>query len=305
MAINTHLKIKNQPRSTEATHYQVIEKLKETSMELSLIHCGQEQCEALHFVQAKRDELILHFVFNGKGSLSVGEKHWNISAGQMFLMYPGTVYTYIADAKTPWSYAWIGFKGALADTILLHCGLSAKNPVGNFGEIETIKGYFNELLQTRGISFADDLKRHGILLNLFSYLAQTHAENSGITNSYQYSSNIYVNHAIEYISSFYANNITVASISEHVGVTRAHLNNCFQKEIGLSVQTFLIEYRLHQGARLLTATTDSVNKIAEKVGYHDPLAFSKAFKKKFGKSPKFYRNDAIITPQPGCDFHHS
>jgi len=43
----------------------------------------------------------------------------------------------------------------------------------------------------------------------------------------------------------------------------------------------------------LSSTTDSINEIAAKVGYPNPLAFSKAFKKKYKASPKFYRQNQL------------
>ena len=67
------------------------------------------------------------------------------------------------------------------------------------------------------------------------------------------------------------------------------LNNSFQKELGMSAQTFLIDYKMHKAASLLVSTSLSVKEIANNVGYEDQLVFSKAFKKKFGMSPKNYK----------------
>ena len=124
-------------------------------------------------------------------------------------------------------------------------------------------------------------------------LCENHTNRTKQNGGHDYSSNIYVNHAIEFISKFYSQSINVTSISEYIGITRAHLNNCFQKELGITVQSYLIDYRLHQASQLLSSTTDSINEIAAKVGYPDPLAFSKAFKKKYKASPKFYRQNQL------------
>lgn len=148
-------------------------------------------------------------------------------------------------------------------------------------------------MDARKLTFGNDLLRNGFLLELLGSLCENHTNRTKQNGGHDYSSNIYVNHAIEFISKFYSQSINVTSISEYIGITRAHLNNCFQKELGITVQSYLIDYRLHQASQLLSSTTDSINEIAAKVGYPDPLAFSKAFKKKYKASPKFYRQNQL------------
>lgn len=57
----------------------------------------------------------------------------------------------------------------------------------------------------------------------------------------------------------------------------------------MSIQKFLIDFRMHKAASLIAGTTDSIKEISKSVGYEDQLSFSKAFKKKFEMSPKNYR----------------
>lgn len=83
--------------------------------------------------------------------------------------------------------------------------------------------------------------------------------------------------------------IGVSDIADSIGITRSHLNHVFQQELNISIQNFLIDFRMHKSANLLVSTTLSIKEISNQVGYHDQLVFSKAFKKKFGVSPKSYR----------------
>ncbi len=283
----------NQVQFTDSAQFKCLEGLRETSMELSLLHCGKEECAPLHIVHGKRDEIIIHFIFDGKGTFSVGNRIWELGPGQMFILYPGITTTYISDAENPWRYGWIAFRGIHTDNILMHCGFSRENPVADFGDVNLASDFINRILDARQLSFGNDLKRNGLLLEFLGSLSEIHSLSTRAAAGHDYSSNIYVNHAMDYISRYYSENINVTSIAKYIGISRAHLNNCFQKEMGITVQAYLIDYRLHQASQLLSTTTDSINAIAAMVGYPDALAFSKAFKKHYGKSPKFYRQEQL------------
>ena len=49
---------------------------------------------------------------------------------------------------------------------------------------------------------------------------------------------------------------------------------------------------MEKAAELLTNTGMPINEVATKVGYPDPLAFSKKFKESYGMSPKAYRESS-------------
>ena len=95
--------------------------------------------------------------------------------------------------------------------------------------------------------------------------------------------------AIEYIKDMYQKGIGISDIADNIGISRAYLNSSFQKELGMSAQTFLIDYKMHKAASLLVSTSLSIKEVSNSVGYEDQLVFSKAFKKKFGMSPKTIR----------------
>ena len=47
---------------------------------------------------------------------------------------------------------------------------------------------------------------------------------------------------------------------------------------------------MHQAAYLLRDQNLAVKEVARSVGYRDPFAFSKLFKKHFGSTPSAYRH---------------
>ncbi|MDD7267850.1 MAG: AraC family transcriptional regulator [Lachnospiraceae bacterium] len=263
-----------------------------------LVHTGKEHCKEKHTYTGSRTEYIIHFVLSGKGSYSVNGRTWELSAGQMFIIYPGQVVIYRADEADPWVYAWIGFDGIKTEAIISRCGFSRTVLVRDYASPEELErkrqmilGHINAMLDAKQLTFANDLKRRASLMLLFADLIDDHdrrVEEDRVAR-YDYSANVYVEHAIDFIKCHYQESINVGEVAEHIGISRNYLNQVFQKELGVSIQKFLIDFRLHKAASLLLDTSNSVGDIGKWVGYGDQLAFSKAFKKKFGVSPKFFR----------------
>ena len=276
---------------TDSAHFHCLENLRETSLDLSLVHTGKEHCKPFHVFSGVREEYIIHFVLSGSGFYSANGNTYPLTGGQMFLIYPGTPVTYGADENDPWSYAWIGFNGIRTDNIIKECGFSKNKLVLPAPKQEDFMECINNILNHRLLTFSNDLYRESALLMLFSILIEHHTmlNSNGKSEKYSYSSAVYAESAMDYIKTMYKTTITVQDVADNLGISRAHLNQSFQKELGMSVQRFLIDYRMHKAANLLVSTSLSVKEISNSVGYDDQLIFPKKKKKKFGISPKNYK----------------
>lgn len=285
-------KTMNNVKYTDSTIFRCLENLRETSLDLSLIHTGREECERGHTYTGIREEYIIHFILSGTGTYSAGGTTWHLSQGQMFLIYPGETISYRADKTNPWTYAWIGFNGSRVSSILKHCGFSHNTLVlPSPGERQFME-YIELMLIHKTLTICNDLRREAYLLLLFSSLIDHHSSLShkGNTREYDYSTSVYVELAIDYIKSMYKTGINVSDIADKIGISRAYLNAAFHKELDMSISKFLMDFRMHRAANLLVSTNKSIKEISYQVGYSDQLAFSKAFKKKFEMSPRNYRN---------------
>ena len=276
---------------TNSSDFRCLEDLQESALDVALVHMGKEDCKPYHAFSGVRTEYIIHFVLSGSGFYSANGNTWPIKAGQMFLIYPDTPVVYCADRYTPWTYTWVGFHGLSADTLVKQCGFSKSSLILPTPANDEYLQCFEELLAHVSLTFSDRLYRQSLLLKLLATLVESHTrallENrQPLSNA---DSNAYVSRAIDYINELYMQDIRVTDIAQKVGVSRSHLNAAFQKELHLSIQRFLIDFRMHKAANLLVSTSLSVKEIAGHVGYNDQLVFSKAFKKKFGMSPKHYR----------------
>jgi AraC-like DNA-binding protein len=90
---------------------------------------------------------------------------------------------------------------------------------------------------------------------------------------------------------------TVANLASAVGVSRALLARRFHELVGLPPMAFLTSWRLALAADLIVDAGATVTSVARAVGYGSPFTFSTAFKRRYGASPRAYRERASAERQ--------
>jgi AraC family transcriptional regulator of arabinose operon len=78
-------------------------------------------------------------------------------------------------------------------------------------------------------------------------------------------------------------------MAEDMNMSQATLQRLSQKLYGKSPKQLVINIKMEQARLLLNNTNYPMKIIADKLDYSDEFVFSNAFKRKFGVSPKFFR----------------
>src|SRR4029079_6042233 len=76
-----------------------------------------------------------------------------------------------------------------------------------------------------------------------------------------------------------------------VGISRSALVERFSRYLSEPPTTYLTRWRLPLAAESLKAPSRGVADIAGDIGYESEAAFSRAFKREFGRPPGRYRSD--------------
>ena len=92
-----------------------------------------------------------------------------------------------------------------------------------------------------------------------------------------------------YIQKFYREKITLKDIAFSGAVGQSKCCKLFKKYIGVTPNTYLIQYRLHQSTWYLKNTDMTVTEIAQTVGFSGGSYYAEAFGKLCNKSPSEYR----------------
>lgn len=96
-----------------------------------------------------------------------------------------------------------------------------------------------------------------------------------------------VHRVIEFIMAEYARPITVTALCQLCGVSERTLQYRFREATGLSVQQYLMNYRLQQArAMLIRGEYRQVGEVARACGFHHTGRFAQYYRRLFGKSPR-------------------
>lgn len=91
---------------------------------------------------------------------------------------------------------------------------------------------------------------------------------------------------------------SLAAVARRAGVSESHLRARFRVAAGLSAGRYLRETRLRRAAEWLGEEGLSVKVAAERAGFRDIYAFSRAFKRALGVPPSEMRRAGTKTAQP-------
>jgi AraC-like DNA-binding protein/mannose-6-phosphate isomerase-like protein (cupin superfamily) len=260
-------------------------------LDLTVYHCGIEKCKPSHsFGPAIRDHFLIHYILEGQGTFYVDGNSHKLSVGQGFLICPNVKTYYEADHDKPWTYTWVGFNGVKAQAYLKEANLDRARPTFIFEDLTLIEGYFEAMRNTVEMKYGGELRLRGLLSIFLSELIERLG--NGNVEGCNYKDN-YIKKTVEYVEANYAREISISDIANYIGLNRNYFSSVIKSGLGITLQDFIIQFRVNKACELLKNLDLSISDISRSVGYKDPLCFSKVFKKIKGCSPKLYREGKL------------
>ncbi len=248
--------------------------------------CGFENCVPGHsYGPILRNGYLIHYILGGSGIYKARGKVFRLGEGDAFLICPGELIYYEADRKNPWTYTWIGMQGIKIKGYLERTSL-LDNLVIHYGHDDQMKLCHEKMFEADKLPQNRDLIMNSIMYEYLFLLARKFP-NSSLPMDEKKTD--YVDEALKYIEGCYCDPITIQEIADHLNINRSYLHRLFKSFTGVSIQNYLLDYRVRQACILLQNTDLSVRYIAHTVSYADPLYFSRIFHQKMGVSPSEYR----------------
>lgn len=122
--------------------------------------------------------------------------------------------------------------------------------------------------------------------------------NDGETTTDDYERHL-VKQDIEFVDKIYdiieqninSDDFNINTIAESIGLSRSAFFKKLKSLTGFSPIDLVREVRLTKAAAMLEDTDNNISAVAYAVGFHDVGYFGKCFRRKYGRTPKDYRNE--------------
>ncbi|MCI9578302.1 MAG: AraC family transcriptional regulator [Oscillibacter sp.] len=265
----------------------------ENFLDLRLYQYGWEQCAPLHsFGPYVRNHYLFHYVVSGRGHLDATDasgmrRDYDLGPDQGFLICPGQISTYVADRDQPWKYVWLEFDGLRVSEFVESAGLDLSQPVYRPQNPAQGQRVRDIMLYMADHSDASPLHLTGLLFLFLDLLIQTSSTRRALHGVQL--KDFYIQEAINYMERNYQRELSVEELADVCKLNRSYFSKLFKDSMGCPPQEFLIRLRLAHAADLMKGTRKSIGDIAARCGYPNQLHFSRAFKKRYGVSPREWR----------------
>ncbi|WP_154857223.1 AraC family transcriptional regulator [Cyclobacterium xiamenense] len=97
-------------------------------------------------------------------------------------------------------------------------------------------------------------------------------------------------HVVHFIKTNIREEISVDQLSEKACMSKAHFSRSFKKELGISPSEYILDQRLTLAANYLKQGVSQVQEVCFMSGFNNVTYFIRAFKNRFGKTPKAFQN---------------
>lgn len=208
-------------------------------------------------------------------------------AGQFITFYPEREYRYAGSGNTEIVYFWAHFTGTDTGKILEDFGMTDRKIFD--------AGVSDDIIRKFGLLFSEFIRKDeyfesasaSVLESILVSLARLSSKKPAGAAPNP-SEKIFA--SLLYIHRNYYKEILLEELADIEHLSPSRYRAVFRKYAGLSPMEYIISLRIKRACELIRHSDLAIKEIAESVGWHDQLYFSRIFKNKTGYPPSAYRN---------------
>lgn len=243
----------------------------------------------------ERSEGLEEYIFlcctSGRGMVEIDGQTYPLAENEVFCIPRLCKHRYWADEEDPWSLLWVHFKGEDCryyplDSLRVYRFAAAET-------VQRMEFLFNLLFHTLEQDYT---------LGNFIYLSQLLALILGETYAHRQETgttalqNRQVTRAVRFMYRHIGQDLTLAELSQAVGLSQSSLSAVFKQCTGHAPMDFFTRLKMKEACNLLRSGREYIYEVAQHLGYKDPYYFSRAFKKVVGVSPRDYQKGSQEFP---------
>lgn len=230
-----------------------------------------------HAVYRDRPSHCFVFKYSGQSSYDFGGLTLLLEEGHILYIPQGSTYTVDLLSSGESRYIAVNFLADMPSTPPQVLGLSRAGDA---------QAFFKTLL--RLWVFGDPSRKHQCYAMFYSLLADLTARQQDYQTARQ---KALIQEGIAYLEQhIFDPDLSIAVMIACTAVSEAYFRRIFLSIYGQSAKQYIQSKRLTQAHAILeSGEFPTIQSVAERVGYDDPLYFSRAFKRKYGIAPSEVR----------------
>jgi len=232
------------------------------------------------------DEFILIYCTEGQGKLTIAGEQILVLPNRFYIVPKRTAHKYGADELNPWSIYWMHFDGLIAQSIFdRYRSNNNKYDIVPFDSGRIVQ--FNQIFQILDRDYVMPRLEYANILGLNFLTSFVFLEIDRLLKVSD--RNDLVDGIVDFLTKNLDKSLKSDDIAKEFNYSSSYLFNLFKKSTGYSLIHFFNLKKSQKACEYLNYTDLSVKEISFKMGFEDPLYFSRLFKKYIGVSPKAYK----------------
>ena len=235
----------------------------------------------------------LHLTLDGQARYQCLRRSLHAKRGDLVLLSPTAFYDYGRHAEAEsWHHHWVVFRGESRWSPWLNWpevgGGVGTVRCADESELQRLIAIFREVARLSTSRAPDTINlRHSLVEQLLIRAA------SLIPGEKRAGVDPRVETAMAYIEANLSRDLRLEEVAAAAHLSVSSLKRLFKAATGLSVIAWRDEKRMAAACEQLAHSRQPVARIAEALGYPDPLYFSRRFRQCLGVSPSRYRGDFL------------
>jgi AraC-like DNA-binding protein len=251
-----------------------------------------------HFPRARRHAVerpipiataVLIYCVRGSGWARVGRRNAVVSPGELLLVPPGQPHAYGADRQRPWTIYWIHLAGRSVAPLLGRLREESEQLVIAADQPERIVPLFERIIDHLDRGYATDTLL-AASLTAGHLVAELLAARAAALGRDGVPTRQRIDHTLDLMrQSISTGSLRVADLAAAARLSPSHYAAEFRRRTGYAVHDYFTRLKMQEACRLLDTTEAEVKEIAARLGYDDPLYFSRVFRRVLSLPPTEYR----------------
>ena len=251
------------------------------------------------------DFLALAYFERGGGSMWLGDREWQIEAGDVYLIAPGEVVgtgdASGLEAAEGWgvffppevlgSQAPGAFLSWRAHPLLFPFVRGAAGGAQRLKVPPAERSSWSERFLALDLELRQkqDGYREAVLAHLTLLLVGVSRLAADVVGDLRLKDETLLAEVFGFIEERYGEPISLRDVARAVSLSRGHLTTVVRRKTGRTVQEWITERRMAEARRLLVETDLPVEEVGRRVGYVDAGYFVRTFRRAHGATPLAWR----------------